>query len=61
MIVIDGRARVGCASVCRLLGHSKTNIFIHDYTYPDGRDYTGALDYLEYIDAHGTMARFKIK
>jgi len=68
IILIDGRARVACASKCHLLGHKDTLVFIHDFTtsdspyYNPGRDYySKSLEYLEYIENYMTMAKFKIK
>jgi|TARA_R100000908_G_C3747700_1_gene142712 hypothetical protein len=68
IILIDGRARVACASKCHLLGHKNTIVFIHDFTTPDSpyynptRDYyVKSLEYLEYIENTMTMAKFKIK
>jgi len=58
IVFIDGRARVGCASVCNKLGDENTVVFIHDF---DRVAYHKALDYLELIDQVGTMAKFKIK
>ena len=58
IIFIDGRARVGCASVCKQLGHKNTIVFIHDF---DRLEYQPALEYLELIEQVGTMAKFKIK
>ena len=61
IILIDGRARVACASKCSLLGHKDTIVFIHDFTLP-GREYYGeSLEYLEHIETANTMAKFKIK
>ncbi len=61
VILIDGRARVGCASVCHLLGHSDTQVFIHDYNHEDGRDYSAALIYLEEMDSKDGLFRFKTR
>ena len=68
IILIDGRARVACASKCHLLGHKNTIVFIHDFTTPDSpyynptRDYyVKSLEYLEYIENTMTIAKFKIK
>ena len=58
IIFIDGSARVGCASVCKKLGHENTLVFIHDW---QGQRYSGALQYLEHIETVFTMAKFKIK
>jgi hypothetical protein len=58
IILIDGRARVACASICHKLSHSNTIIFIHDF---DRKEYQEVLKYLELIDIVETMAKFKIK
>lgn len=58
VIFIDGRARVGCSSICRLLGDENTIVFIHDF---NREEYQESLNYLELIDMVGTMAKFKIK
>lgn len=58
IILIDGRARVSCASIVKSLSHDNTIIFIHDYDRPEYQD---ALNYLELIDQVGTMAKFKLK
>lgn len=65
VIFIDGRARVACASVCKLLGHKDTLVFIHDYNHPEEKwrrpEYYEAEKYLERIDGVFTMWKFKIK
>lgn len=58
IILIDGRARVSCASICYKLSHDNTIIFIHDF---HREEYQEALNYLELIEQLGTMAKFKIK
>lgn len=58
VILIDGRARVSCASVVKLMSHDKTIIFIHDFNRPEYQD---ALNYLELVKQVGTMAKFKLK
>ena len=58
VILIDGRARVACASICNKLSHDNTIIFIHDYHRPE---YKEALNYLDLIEQVDTMAKFKIK
>lgn len=57
IILIDGRARIGCASICKLLGHKDTIVFIHDFERPE---YQGALNFLKLITAVETMSKFKI-
>lgn len=65
VIFIDGRARVGCASICKLLGHKDTLVFIHDFNHPEEKwrrpEYYEAEKYLERIDGVFTMWKFKIK
>lgn len=58
LILIDGRARVSCASICKDLGHKDTLVFIHDFNRPE---YKEALNYLILEEEVGTMAKFKIK
>ena len=58
VILIDGRARVSCASICHKMSHENTIIFIHDY---HREEYQEALNYLELINQVGTMAKFKVK
>lgn len=58
VILIDGRARVSCASLAKQLGHKNTIVFIHDFHRPE---YKNALNYLEVIDSEGSMFMFKIK
>jgi hypothetical protein len=57
VIFIDGRARVGCASICKKLGHKDTIVFIHDFERPE---YQEALKYLELISVVDKMAKLKI-
>lgn len=58
IILIDGRARVSCASICHKMSHENTIVFIHDY---HREEYQEALNYLELINQVGTMAKFKVK
>lgn len=58
LILIDGRARVGCASVCNKMSTKDTIIFIHDF---NRKEYQEALNYLILIEQVETMAKFKIK
>lgn len=58
IILIDGRARVSCASICKKISHNDTVIFIHDYHRPE---YQEALNYLELVEQVGTMAKFKLR
>lgn len=58
VILIDGRARVSCASICNLLGNENTIVFIHDFFRPE---YKKALEFLELLESVDTMSKFKIK
>jgi len=58
IILIDGRARVSCASIVKLISHENTIIFIHDF---HREEYKEALNYLELVEQVETMAKFKIK
>ncbi len=58
VILIDGRARVACSSICDKLSHKDTIIFIHDFNRPE---YQESLKYLELIGVEETMAKFKLK
>jgi len=57
LIYIDGRARVGCASICSKLGHKDTLVFMHDFERPE---YQPALKYLKLIKQVERMAKFTI-
>jgi hypothetical protein len=59
VILIDGRARVSCASISKnIVKDNESIIFIHDW---DRLEYQEALLYLDLIDVCETMAKFKIK
>lgn len=58
IILIDGRARVACASIANKLGMASSLIFIHDFHRPE---YLDALKYLNLIEIVETMAKFTIK
>jgi predicted O-methyltransferase YrrM len=58
IILIDGRARVSCSSICNILGNENTIVFIHDFFRPE---YKKALEFLELLDSVETMSKFKIK
>jgi predicted O-methyltransferase YrrM len=58
VILIDGRARVACASICNKLSHENTIVFIHDF---NREEYLETLKYLDLIEQVDTMAKFKIK
>lgn len=58
IILIDGRARVSCSSICNKLGHKDTIVFIHDF----GRtEYAECKNYLNFIEIVGQMGKFNIK
>lgn len=65
VILIDGRARVECAKICKQLAHPDTIIFIHDYNHPDSKytrkEYFEAENYLTRIAGEHTMWKFKVK
>lgn len=58
VIIIDGRARVGCAKFAKNLATKDTDIFIHDY---NREEYKEAEKYLTLINCVENMAHFKIK
>lgn len=58
VIMIDGRARVGCAKYAKNLADENTDIFIDDY---DRKEYHEAEKYLTLIDRVDNMAHFKLK
>lgn len=58
IILIDGRARVACASKCHQMTNENSDIFIHDF-YRE--EYKGVLDYLTLIEQVGSMAKFRSK
>ena len=58
VIIIDGRARVGCAKYCKNIADNNTLIFIHDF---DRKEYQPVLKYLQLIEQKGTLAKFKLK
>jgi hypothetical protein len=58
IIIIDGRARVACASICHLLCKSGGFVFIHDF---ERSEYKAALEYLDMISLVGEMALLKVK
>jgi hypothetical protein len=58
IILIDGRARVSCSSICNRLGHKNTIVFIHDF----GRlEYAECNNYLNLIETVNQMGKFSIK
>lgn len=58
IILIDGRARVSCASICHKMAHNDTIIFVHDF---HREEYKKILEYLHLIEQVETMAKFKLK
>jgi len=58
VILIDGRARVSCCSICEKISHPNTIIFVHDF---ERQEYQPCLEFLELIEQKGRMAKFKLK
>jgi hypothetical protein len=58
IILIDGRARVGCSSICNRLSHDNTIIFIHDF---ERIEYVESLKYLSLVDMVDKMAKLVVK
>lgn len=58
VILIDGRARVACSAICKLIGNNNTIVFVHDFERPE---YRPVLEYLELIESVERMSKFKIK
>jgi hypothetical protein len=61
IVFIDGVSRENCASVCKVLTHEKSLVFIHDFVLSIRKNYVVALDYLEKIDQVESMALFTVK
>ena len=62
LILIDGRVRVQCASVCKKISKKDTIIFVHDFS--DQRissGYDKIYEHLELVEKVRTMAKFKLK
>lgn len=57
VIIIDGRARIGCAEYCKHVSHKNTTIFVHDY---NRLEYKEIETHLILIKRVGSMAQFKI-
>ena len=57
LILIDGRARVSCASIVHKIAKNNTIIFVHDY---HREEYKECEKYLKLIDMCETMAKFKL-
>ena len=58
VIIIDGRARVGCAEYCKNIANENTVIFVHDY---QREEYKEIENYLQLIEVVDVMAKFKLK
>jgi protein-L-isoaspartate O-methyltransferase len=58
IILIDGRARVECAKLCKQMTHNNSLIFVHDY---DRKEYHVINNILNFVNMVGTMAKFTIK
>ena len=62
IILIDGRARVECAKMCKNFCKENTLIFIHDFTSRmENHNYKEVFNYLELIESVGDMSKFKLK
>lgn len=66
VIFIDGRARLACASICSMIGHAGTRVFVHDYDHPKEeykrREYLPMeKHFLNREEGVFTMWRFNIK
>lgn len=63
IILIDGRARPWCASICHKISKPNTIVFVHDFMEYRIKDhnYGKIYDYLEKIEIVETMAMFSIK
>lgn len=63
VVFIDGVSRENCASICKLITHEESIVFIHDFLLdvPCRKKYASALNYLEKIDQVQSMAKFKVK
>lgn len=58
IILIDGRARVACASIMKKVAKKDSLIFIHDFERPEYKD---ALNYLEIISLCERMVVTRLK
>jgi len=58
VVIIDGRARVECARICKELCHKDSHIFVHDF---ERQEYQPIRDILEHAGSCGKMFQFKIK
>jgi hypothetical protein len=58
VIIIDGRARVGCAKYCKNVANENTIIFVHDYQREEYKEIETHLQLIEVVE---TMAKFKLK
>lgn len=57
IILIDGRARVECAKICKILSKPNSLIFVHDF---DRKEYQEIKNILNFVDQVHTMAKFKL-
>lgn len=55
IILIDGRARVECAKICKNMSHINTVVFVHDW---HRKEYHEICEYLKLIEVQNTMAKF---
>jgi len=58
VVIIDGRARVECAKICKDICHEESHIFVHDF---ERKEYEPIMDVLECTGSIGRMFRFKLK
>lgn len=63
VILIDGRARPWCASICKKISHEKTIVFIDDFNTGEitRTDYKLAHYYLNELDHCGRLYKFEVR
>lgn len=63
IILIDGRARPWCASICKKISHEKTIVFIDDFNTGEisRTDYKLAHYYLNELDHCGRLYKFEVR
>ena len=63
IILIDGRARPWCASICKRISHEKTIVFIDDFNTGEisRTDYKLAHYYLNELDHCGRLYKFEVR
>lgn len=63
VILIDGRARPWCASICKKISHEKTIVFIDDFNTGEitRKDYKLAHYYLNELDHCGRLYKFEVR